>query len=450
MNSDRPQSPAAGSGPADAVALERLTVRRYLAGMVFQGIWNAGYILFPFVLRKSLDAPGGLVTVAVTLETTAMLLALYWGQLMIRGGRRRWLFWGGLGGRVILLLTLFVRTDVQFTVLVGVVHVFAALVYPAQNGILQANIRAERRGRVFGWGALVQNLAMAAASVGAGRLLDQDPGSFRYLYPICGCLGFVYPLILSRLPRPHGDGTHDPAGVFTVPRLPLGPVRWRRLTGALVTPFKEAAATFRADRAFLWFESNFMIYGVAYMMLVPVVPLFFVNVLDLSYAQISSARVLIASLGVAALSPLAGRLMDRLNPVRLSSLSYAVVSLYPVSLAVGTLLFPTRPDYGAYLAFAVYSVGMSGVNVTWNMGSIAFAPSGQGGYYQGIHVAMVGIRGFLGPAIGFTVLRLLGYREVFLLSALIFLLACASSVLLNRRMGSGSVQALPADGFDRA
>ena len=415
--------------------LERLTVRRYLLGMIFQGVWNAGYILFPFVLGKSLGAPGWMVTLAVTLETTGMLLALYWGQLMVAGGRRRWLFWGGLWGRVILLLALAVRTAAQFTVLVGVVHIFAALVYPAQNGILQANIRPERRGRVFGWGALVQNLAMAATSVAVGRLLDSEPGNFRTIYAVLGCAGFVYPLILSRLPRPRGDLTHDPATVFVVPRLPLGQVRWSRLAGALVTPFREAVATFKVDRAFAWFEANFMIYGVAYMMLVPVVPLYFVRELDLNYQQIASARLLIASLGVACLSPLAGRLMDHLNPVRLSSVSYGVISLYPVALAVSHLVSPDQPALGAYLAFGVYSLGMSGVNVTWNMGSIAFAPPGQGGYYQGIHVAMVGIRGILGPAVGFTVLRLLGYREVFLLSAAIFLCAAASSVLLGRRMG---------------
>jgi MFS family permease len=429
-----PMNTSATGNPA-VLALESLTIRRYLLGMVFQGLWNAGYILFPFVLAKSLGAPGWLVTLSLTMETTGMLLALYWGQLMVSGGRRLWLFRGGLGGRVILLLTLAVQTAGQFAVLIGVVYVFAALVYPAQNGILQDNIRAERRGQVFGWGALVQNLTMAVTSLLVGRLLDGDPGSFRIIYPVLGCLGFVYPLLLSRLPRPHGDLSHDPVDIFTVPRLPLGPVRWRRLGTALITPFREAAATFRADRAYLWFESNFMIYGVAYMMLVPVVPLFFINELDLNYKQISAARVLIASLGVAMLSPLAGKLMDRLNPVRLSSISYAVVSLYPVSLALGAVLLPDSPALGAYLAFAMYSVGMAGINVTWNMGSIAFAPPGQGGYYQGIHVAMVGIRGLIGPAIGFTVLRLMGYREVFVLSALIFLVASASSMLLDRALG---------------
>jgi MFS family permease len=421
----------------DVVALERLTIRRYLLGMVAQGIWAAGYVLLPFVLAKSLAAPGWLVTLTVTLETTGMLLALYWGQLMVRGGRRRLLFWGGLGGRVIMVVTVALNTAAQFAALVTVVHLLAALVYPAQNGILQANIRAKRRGQVFGWGALVQNLTMAATSIVAGRMLDADPGAYRLIYPVMGCVGFLYPLLLAGLPRPATDQSYDPASVFTVPRLPLGPVRLRRLASALATPFREAVATFRTDWKFFWFEANFMIYGVAFMMLVPVVPLFFINELDLNYRQISSARVLIASLAVALLSPVAGRLFDRLDAVRLSSLSYALIALFPISLAVGSLLAPTQPALGAYVAFGLYGIGMAGVNVTWNMGSISFAPPGQGGYYQGIHVAMVGIRGLLGPAIGFAVLRLLGYREVFVLAALIFLTAAVSSGLLGRRLVGG-------------
>ena len=78
--------------------------------MIAQGVWWSGYLLFPFVLAKSLAAPGWLVTVSVVMETTFMLLAVFWGQLMDRGGRRRWLVWGGVGGRLSLLLAVFTAT----------------------------------------------------------------------------------------------------------------------------------------------------------------------------------------------------------------------------------------------------------------------------------------------------------------------------------------------------
>ena len=91
------QTPGTTATDAAVLALEKTTVRWYLLGMVFQGIWAAGYVLVPFVLGKSLAAPGWLVTPVGDLETTAMLLALYWGQLMVSGGRRRWpvLGWSG-------------------------------------------------------------------------------------------------------------------------------------------------------------------------------------------------------------------------------------------------------------------------------------------------------------------------------------------------------------------
>ncbi len=415
--------------------LERRTIRLYLLGMVFQGIWTTGQWLFPFVLAKSLSAPGWLVTLVVMMETTGMLLALYWGQLMVSGGRRRWLVWGGLGGRAVLVLALAVHTAGQFAWLLAVVYFFSAIVYPAQNGILQANIAPERRGTVFGRGALVQYLTAALVSLAVGAVLGRGPDYFRWVYPMLGVLGFGYPLVLSRVPRPAGDAAYDPSRVFVVPRLPLGNVQWRRLGPALVTPLREAVATYRRDRRFLWFEANFMIYGVAFMMLGPVVPLYFSDELKLGYQQIASARVLIASLGVAFLGPLAGRLMDRLQPVRLCAMAFGAIALYPLTLAFGPHLAGLSPTGAAYLAFAVYSVGMAGINVTWNVGSIAFAPAGEGGYYQGIHVAMVGFRGFVGPLVGFTVLRLLGYRDVFLAATVLFLAAAGSSLALRRRMG---------------
>jgi len=97
------------------------------------------------------------------------------------------------------------------------------------------------------------------------------------------------------------------------------------------------------------------------------------------------------------LGPAMGRLNDRYHPVRLCAFAFALFSLYPVVLDLAGALPLASPVRLVYLAFALYSLGMAGINVAWNVGSIAFAPPGRGGYYQGIHVAMVGIRGTFGP-----------------------------------------------------
>jgi MFS family permease len=423
--------------PLDADALARLTTRRYLTGMVFQGVWWAGYILFPFVLAKSLQASGALVTLAVTMDTAGMMLALYWGHLMAHSGRRRWLLRGGLGGRLILLLMPLATTPVAYVALLGVVHFFGSIVYPAVNGILQANLPADRRGRVFGQGALIQNLSTAATSLAVGALLHRDPSLYRFIFPVMGCAGFVYLLILARLPRPADDETVDPppglVEIFRLPRFDTG-LRLAGVISALATPFRDAVQTYRGNRAYLWFETNFMLYGMAFMMLNPVVPLFFTERLNLGYDEISNARVLIASLGVAVLGPVMGRFMDRFHPVRLCVLAFGLLAGYPVALALAESVPGLAPVTMAYLAFGVYALAMSGVNVAWHVGSITFAPAGQGGYYQGIHVTMVGVRGVIGPLTGYAVLRLLGFREVFVAAGIFCLLASVSSVLLWRWM----------------
>ena len=101
--------------------LERTTTRRYYLGTVFQGIWTTGQYLFPFVLAKSLGAPSWLVTLSVMMETSGMVLGLYWGQLMATGRRRRVLFWGGLAGRGVTVTALLVTTPGQFVAMLAVV-----------------------------------------------------------------------------------------------------------------------------------------------------------------------------------------------------------------------------------------------------------------------------------------------------------------------------------------
>mgnify|MGYP001064700398 CR=1 FL=1 len=430
----------AGDG-GEPTPLERATLRFYLTGMVFQGLWWAGYLLIPFVLAKSLRAPTALITLSVMMDNLGMFLALYWGHLLAtRGGLRRYLLWAGILGRLVLLGVVFVRSAGQMVGLLAVVYVFAAMIYPAQNTILENNFRPEVRGRWFGIGALVQNSVAVVASLAIGWLLDLDAELFRAVYASLGICGFLYLWLLARAPTPAGtpprleSGAVGLAAVVPLPPAAVGPFTPGRVLRGLARPFTDALRIFRTDRAFNWFEINFMTYGAAFMCLSPVVPIFLTDRLALSYGEISTARVMIGQIGVALLGPLMGRANDRYHPVRLCAVAFALFALYPVMLDLAGALPVAAPVRLVYVAFAVYSVGMAGINVVWNVGSIAFAPPGRGGYYQGIHVAMVGIRGTLGPLLGWAVYEWVGLRAVFALAALLLLAAALSSAALWRDM----------------
>jgi MFS family permease len=409
-------------------ALEKLTLQRYLIGMLFQGVWWSGYVLLPFVLGKSLGAPGWLITVVVTMDTAGMLLALYWGHLMASQGRRRGLFWGGLLGRFILVLMPLSSSIGWFVALVAMVYFFTALIYPAMNGIFQANIHPDRQGRFFGYGAFIQHTMVILSSIVIGKILSNDQTAYRFIYPVIGICGFIYMLILAKLPRAQGDKTSDPKP-WSIPKIPNKIPSLSLFT----KPFKDAHHTFSIDREFLWYEANFMLYGFAYMMLIAVVPLYFITKLNLGYEEITNARLLIASAGVALFGPLMGKLMDRHKPATLCCISFSILGFYPMALLVAEGSTYATPVTMAYIAFAVYSVGMSGVNVAWHVGSISFAPKGEGGYYQGIHVAMVGVRGIFGPVVGYLVMKFFGYYEAFAVTAVLFWMAAISSFVMGRK-----------------
>ncbi len=432
--------------------------------MVFQGIWWAGYLLVPFVLAKSLDASEALISLAVAMDTGSMFLALYWGQLLSRGRRRAVTLWGGVAGRLVLLLSFLTTTAASFMVLLAVVYFFGSLVYPAQNGILQENFRPRMQGRIWGLASSLQNFVAVGTSLIVGRILDHDPGLYRSVYAGIGACGFVYLLLLSRLWQPAaaaGEGwaaetggerttgvPAEPAGfpergrtplaaLTPEPRVPAPLPVWELLAAGhllhgLVQPFREAVATFRRDRGYLWYEVNFMIYGLAFLMIYTMLPILLAGQLRLSYEQISTARIVIAQSGVALLAPWMGQFSDRHHPARLCQLAFAVMSLFPLGLIAAHDVQTARPDLAIDAVFVIYAVGMAGVNIGWNVGSISFAPAGEGSRYQGIHVAMVGIRGLLGPVIGLTAYRVFGMNQVFLLACVLLLLASISSDALCR------------------
>ena len=61
--------------------------------------------------------------------------------------------------------------------------------------------------------------------------------------------------------------------------------------------------------------------------------------------------------------------------------AFFALAFYPVALDAAGIADAGTALPLVYLAFAIYTVGMAGVNITWNVGSMAFAPKGQGGYY---------------------------------------------------------------------
>jgi predicted MFS family arabinose efflux permease len=276
-------------------------------------------------------------------------------------------------------------------------------------------------------------------ALGTGAWMDGNPRSYRIIYPLAGLLGAIsaylyYRIrqrrfaVASRLERAARHGGRAPrADLAAAAGDWLGDVQ-----RALRNPLKGSVSTFRADPNFLRFEVAFMIYGIAWMMMQPVIPLFLVDVIKIQYAQAGVARGLVFWGAMALSSPVFGRLLDRWNAVRLAAVAFVILSVFPLTLAF------SHSVHTVYAAFLVFGVGMSAGSIAWTMGPILFARDRDAATYMGVHVTMVGIRGLVGNPVGLTLLQTIGARATFVVSSILFLVGAYYMARLAPRVDAQS------------
>ena len=102
---------------------------------------------------------------------------------------------------------------------------------------------------------------------------------------------------------------------------------------------------------------------------------------------------------------------------------FAVLALYPICLYFAYALKSTDL---VYAGFAIFGIGMAGVNSAWNLGAIEFAGRKDASLFMGVHLTAVGVRGLFVPMIGYAVTALFNLGTVYLTASVLFALAALS------------------------
>jgi len=387
----------------------RYTQRAWWRSATLEGAVLGTFILNEYVAKKTLGAGDAILTALVIGPTAALLFSAWWSGLLSRREKSSTFLVFGMLGRLSLLLVAFAGTSGAFTAVIAAATFLFGAVVPASNALLQRNFTTSERGRVIGLGIALQALAAIAVSLLVGRLYDWRPEAYRVVYPAAAACGFFSCLSLARVRFRSRPGEPAERPLF-------GAGLGGAVIGALRRPFAGALVLLREDRGFRRYEMGFMAYGLAWMMLQPTIPVFLVERLQVAYAQVSNARGLIYFAMIAALSQPLGRLLDRVGPIRISRYAFATLALFPLLLAsargVGTV----------YLAFLVYGCGMAAVNLGWTTGPIHFARERDSAGYMGAHVALVGLRAFVGGPFGIWLYRTSGSpTATFALASALFL-----------------------------
>ncbi len=407
-------------GGAPLPFYSRYTFRRHLPSAACEGVLYGLLMgLADIVLTKGLHASAGYVTALAMVFPVSLLLSSVFAGLMLGREKRGFFLAAGVLGRLPLVLVALVDSPLPFVALMFLVAASQSITVTAQNSIIQANYPAEARSRIFARVQVFSSAASILAALTAGLILEANEAAYKAIYPVAGALGFLSTVLLSRI-KVRGARRRFKAGVA---RAPL------RLGGALreaVQAAVDGMRILREEPLFRRFEAGFFLYGMAFMCMQPIIPIYLTRTLEASYVEAALAKQGAFGLATLLALPFMGRLLDRRGPIRASARIFAVLALFPLTLAAAR-------DMGvAYAAFALYGIAMAGVHLIWNLSSIHFARDRDSGPFQGVHVTLVGLRGMLAPLLGYAALELGRPRLGMFLSSGLLVAAVAVMVRLRR------------------
>ena len=432
-----PETPKASALGQFSVSkgIQSLTFRRAAFASSADGLTQGLLSLNAYVAINSMGALEAgydveVATLVTMLPSVAMLFATaYDAGPAVRGRRPYFLFAAGFGRFLFVLVPLIVwlfggvMQSFAFVGLVALSALVCAGVPPALNQLWGANYIPVSRGRRFAWNSSLSMLMVMTGAFLAGHLLDAAPmiagyGNHVVLYPAAALVGAVALLGFYSIRMRFAEDARPPqSGIFN----------------RLRDSYARAVKLLRDDRHFRTYEIGFFCYGIAFMMLMPAVPVLFANYLEADYAQFSQATVVTMQLTLMFMAPVVAWLSSGRRVTLVTAAGFSTLALFPALLGVTAW---TRDLTFAYVAFVVFGLAMSAVHYVWNLGALAFARRGNALAYTSTHAAMVGLRALVGFPLGYAMMRLFPTTlyPVFGVAAGMLLIATTIMLKLDRRM----------------
>jgi MFS family permease len=179
----------------------------------------------------------------------------------------------------------------------------------------------------------------------------------------------------------------------------------------LFNPLKDSVHLMIKNQEFRRFQWAFMIGGIGLMIIQPVIPIYFTQRLLVSYSDLMIAFSICKALGFVLTTPLWSGFLKSFSQrafVGLVLLGFALFSFL--------LLFSSMTLYSLFFAYFIYGVAQAGSHLIWHLSALLFSENEPSSRYLGINTVMVGIRGLIGPMIGWFLMHTLSPPLIFTMS----------------------------------
>ncbi|MBS1551332.1 MAG: MFS transporter [Bacteroidetes bacterium] len=406
----------------DVKAIEKKTFRLHLISQVFTGMAFGILMLQDVILKKSLLASDFQVTLLIFLTSSAFLFSIYGPEIINRSNNQsRMIISMAVFSRFFLIIIPLFETPVFFIFCIAAMSYSDSLIKPAWNAVFKHNYTGERRSSLYSYASSLLTITTLLVTTLLGYLLDIDFRLYKILFPVAGLFDIIAYVNLAKMINIGKLNEHNASDKFT------GNVSFALFKDILILPVRNLIRISRDNKPFYRFELYFFLYGMAFMIASPAVPIFMVQTLHLDYSSISVARGLVFYTATILFTPVMGRLHGTGNPTKFCGYLFLALILYPLMmlsikyLAVDRNIF--SPDSLLYITFFFFGVFMSGITISWNLSSIYYAPAMEVANYQAVHITLTGVRGIFAPFIGYLILKLVSIEATFIVSSFFFLFA---------------------------
>ncbi|MBK7255878.1 MAG: MFS transporter [Ignavibacteria bacterium] len=425
------------NGPDNLLSLEIKTIERktfqlHLISQIFTGMAFGILMLQDVILKKSLLASDFQVTLLIFLTSSAFLFSIYGPEIINRSNNQsRMIISMAVFSRFFLIIIPLFETPVFFIFCIAAMSYADSLIKPAWNAVFKHNYTSERRSTLYSYASSLLTITTLLVTTLLGYLLDIDFRLYKILFPVAGLFDIMAYINLAKMISIGKLNEHNSDNKFT------GKISFALFKDILILPVRNLLRIFRDNKPFYRFEIYFFLYGMAFMIASPAVPIFMVQTLHLDYSSISVARGLVFYTATILFTPVMGRLHGTGNPTRFCGYLFLALILYPLLMLSIKYLGVDRniisPDTLLYITFFFFGIFMSGITISWNLSSIYYAPSMEVANYQAVHITLTGVRGIFAPFIGYMILKLVSIEATFIVSSLFFLFAGAMMLRESRK-----------------